>query len=203
MKTKLCKRCHVRKSIIDFPISRKGKNNQTIFRSECKSCKRIYDHLCYEKRIGRPASLMPRINYKVSDKHLVSALKSQSSIAAALRSVSLKPDSGGAYVRCRRLIAEYHIDTSHFKGHGWNKGKTLPPRRPIEDYLSGQTRISSHKLRLRLLKEGLKKHQCESCQRTSWLDAPIPLELHHIDGNRENNRLDNLQILCPNCHSIQ
>ncbi len=54
----------------------------------------------------------------------------------------------------------------------------------------------------KLWKNGLKDKKCEICGLTDlWLDKPIVLELHHIDGNRYNNDLTNLQILCPNCHS--
>lgn len=47
----------------------------------------------------------------------------------------------------------------------------------------------------------LRNHQCECCKLTTWLEQPINLELHHCDGDKSNNRLDNLQLLCPNCHS--
>ncbi len=53
-----------------------------------------------------------------------------------------------------------------------------------------------------MLNEGYKEHKCESCGLTTWLDKPIPLELHHIDGNRNNNTLENFQLLCPNCHAF-
>lgn len=58
------------------------------------------------------------------------------------------------------------------------------------------------KLRTRLLKEGIKKHVCEKCLRSEWGGQKIPLELHHIDGNSQNHILTNLEILCPNCHTV-
>ena len=51
-------------------------------------------------------------------------------------------------------------------------------------------------------KEKIKERKCESCGLTEWKGEEIPLELHHIDGNHFNNDLDNLQLLCPNCHSL-
>lgn len=48
----------------------------------------------------------------------------------------------------------------------------------------------------------LRGYKCECCGLEQWQDKPIPLELHHIDGDRYNNELDNLQLLCPNCHAL-
>lgn len=54
----------------------------------------------------------------------------------------------------------------------------------------------------RLLKEGLKKPICENCGLSEWQGVEIPLEIHHIDGDKTNNTIENLQILCPNCHAL-
>ena len=72
----------------------------------------------------------------------------------------------------------------------------------IKDILDGKYPYynTSH-LNYRLIKEGIKERRCEKCGRTHWFDDPIVLELHHIDGNKTNNSLENLQLLCPNCHS--
>lgn len=61
--------------------------------------------------------------------------------------------------------------------------------------------MTSYKLKLKLFKDGLKEKICESCNLSEWLGEPIPLELHHIDGNNANNSLENLQVVCPNCHA--
>ena len=55
---------------------------------------------------------------------------------------------------------------------------------------------------IKLLKEGYKEHKCENCGLTEWQGQPIPLEVHHKDGNRHNNTLENFQLLCPNCHAL-
>jgi hypothetical protein len=67
-------------------------------------------------------------------------------------------------------------------------------------YIANDIQISSNRLKKKLIEDGIKEHKCESCELTKWLDEPIPLELHHIDGNSYNNKLDNLTIICPNCH---
>ena len=61
--------------------------------------------------------------------------------------------------------------------------------------------ISSHRLKQKLIRDGLKEAKCEICGLSSWQGKEIPLELHHKDYNHYNNNLDNLQILCPNCHA--
>lgn len=53
----------------------------------------------------------------------------------------------------------------------------------------------------RLIKEGYKENKCEICGISEWMNKPISLQLHHKDGDHYNHVLDNLQILCPNCHS--
>lgn len=52
------------------------------------------------------------------------------------------------------------------------------------------------------MEEGIKPHQCECCKMTEWLGQPIPLELHHKDGNKNHNELSNYELLCPNCHAL-
>lgn len=72
---------------------------------------------------------------------------------------------------------------------------------PIEELLvAGRRRQRSH-IKARLLKEGLKRNVCETCGLSEWRGAPLSLELHHVNGEAEDNRLENLMLLCGNCHS--
>ena len=84
-------------------------------------------------------------------------------------------------------------------GKGFSKTKD---RMSLEDYLNNSKDIQSNKVKKKLLQEGIKEYKCESCGLTEWLGQPIPLELHHIDGNRYNNTIENFQLLCPNCHAF-
>ena len=59
------------------------------------------------------------------------------------------------------------------------------------DYLANSKDIQTNKIRNKLLKEGFKEHKCECCGNSEWLGQPIPLEVHHKDGNRNNNTLEN------------
>lgn len=77
-----------------------------------------------------------------------------------------------------------------------------PQEMPIEELLVvGREQTSRGHLKARLIKAGLKTEACERCGLTDWFGERLGLELHHINGNGRDNRLDNLQILCPNCHS--
>lgn len=75
-----------------------------------------------------------------------------------------------------------------------------PSKLPLELFVD-RPYMTSHKLKLRLYSDGIKEPKCEMCGIESWLGKPLSMHLHHVDGNRFNNNLDNLQILCPNCHT--
>lgn len=128
--------------------------------------------------------------------------RESSSYRQCLNKLGLK-EAGGNYACIKKKIKEYNIDISHFHHQAWNKGqKNESRKRPIEDYLSNKQTIQSWALKKRLLKENIFEHKCENCRSTTWLGKEIPLELHHIDGNHFNNNLNNLSMLCPNCHAL-
>ena len=72
---------------------------------------------------------------------------------------------------------------------------------PLEELLVENTNWQSNKLRRRLLESNVKEHKCEVCSLSTWNGRPIPLELDHISGDKTDNRLENLRMLCPNCHA--
>lgn len=90
-----------------------------------------------------------------------------------------------------------------YGGNQGCKGLSKPNGRELSllEYLEKSIDIQSNKVRKKLLDEGYKEHKCECCGLTEWLGEPIPLELHHKDGNHFHNELDNFQLLCPNCHA--
>ena len=120
--------------------------------------------------------------------------------ADVCRALNLKPSTGWQ-THIKRMAAKHGVDSSHFVGQSWSKGKTFK-KKSLEFYLVKSSIINSHKLKLRLIKEGVKRWRCEGCSKTTWRGSPIPLELHHINGDKKDNRLKNLQILCPNCHAV-
>jgi len=76
-----------------------------------------------------------------------------------------------------------------------------PKRTPTTLMLVKGSGYNRYHLKIRLLTEGLKLEQCERCGVTEWAGEPLAFELHHINGDGRDNRLENLQLLCPNCHS--
>ncbi|MBR4977846.1 MAG: HNH endonuclease [Bacteroidales bacterium] len=125
------------------------------------------------------------------------------SIAGMCRHLGLRP-SGGNYKLMHNAIDKYNLDTRHFRGQGWNVGLNFKPNPAIsiDKILVKESTFQSYKLKNRLLNEGLKSHICECCGLKTWQDKQIPLELHHINGDNRDNRLENLQLLCPNCHAL-
>lgn len=93
------------------------------------------------------------------------------------------------------------MEINYMGNMGLKGKKTDKKRKTALEYLKKDV-VVIPKLRKKLIEDGLKKEQCEMCGLSEWMNCKIVLELHHIDGNRFNNDLTNLQILCPNCHSL-
>lgn len=136
---------------------------------------------------------------KYTKEELAQFYKNSESYRDVAKKIGYNPNGGSAIRIVKELAIQYNFDMSHFKGQGHTKniGKKITP---TEKYLNNETKITSHKLRQRLLEEGYFEYKCSCCGLTEWLGQPIPLELHHKDGNKDNNNLDNLELRCPNCH---
>ncbi len=142
---------------------------------------------------------------KWSQIQLKEAVQNSKSYAGVMKLLGLKP-AGGNYDQLKKYVREYGFKTNHFTGRLWSKGLKLEfnPKIELKDILVKNSTYQSFKLKNRLYLAKLKEPKCEEC---GWAkmsnDGRIPLELDHINGDHHDNRLENLRVLCPNCHSLQ
>lgn len=142
---------------------------------------------------------------KWTDEQFIEAVALSLSYAEVIRKLGLKP-AGSNYDTVKRKISELNLDISHMTGQAWNQGNKYKPikqAKPLSEILvEHSTWINTNNLRKRLLKEGIKEHICECCGNSEWLGKPIALELHHVNGIKDDLRIENLILLCPNCHAF-
>ena len=140
-----------------------------------------------------------------SNQQLEIAVKGSTSYRQVLIRIGLI-EAGGNYDQVKKYINELGLDIAHFKGKGWNKGliNFENYHLTLKEILVKGSNYQSFKLKNRLFREGLKTPACEEC---GWAeqtqDGYLPLELDHINGDRHDNTLINLRVLCPNCHSLK
>lgn len=125
------------------------------------------------------------------------AVKNNYCYADVLRELNI-PVAGRNSDTLKRKIKEFDISTQHFTFQAKSKYKE---KVAIENYLTTNSHIKSYFLKQRLLKAKLKENKCEICGLSEWRGQPLAIQLHHINGDNTDNRIENLQMLCPNCHS--
>lgn len=129
---------------------------------------------------------------------VIDLIKESSSISEVCRKLNICVTNGN-FITIKNIITKYDIDVSHFKRIANHESiKKIP----TEEILVSNSSYPSTRLKERLFNEGYKERVCEICGISDWMNQKIVLQLHHKDGNRWNNLLENVQILCPNCHSM-
>lgn len=139
----------------------------------------------------------------IETEKLKEIVKNQKSLAGILKEIGVVFGGGGVFALKKRLVQE-NIDYSHIPlGLQHNKG--IPSgikKKDLSEILVYNSNYTRSKLKKRLIKENILKEECATCGLGPvWNNKPISLQLDHINGIYNDNRLKNLRILCPNCHT--
>lgn len=131
----------------------------------------------------------------ITNEEIIQACKNSKSMAEACSKLNMHFNT---FARKAKKLGVYITNQS-----GKNIPRKKSPKIPLLDILNGlHPSFQTNKLRKRLIKEGYKENICEICGCNGiWNNKPLALELHHVDGNRFNHSLENLMIICPNCHT--
>lgn len=136
---------------------------------------------------------------KYTKEFLSPIVKESFTMIEVVRKIGLRTDNGfSTYIA--KLVRKFEINFSHFKTQSQQARDRHPDTCPIEDYLSNKRPIGSDRLRQKLLFSGLKEKKCEECGILDWNGNYLSFNLHHKDNNHYNNNIENLMIVCPNCH---
>lgn len=139
---------------------------------------------------------------RYTESEFVEAVKGSKTFSEILRKIGLKA-TGGNFKTAKLKIKKFKCDISHFEFNSKNliKNSRTPSELDsllVKDSLSG---VSTSSLKKKLLKAGKIEPKCFECHLSEWQGKPLSLQLDHVNGINNDNRLCNLRLLCPNCHS--
>lgn len=137
------------------------------------------------------------IIWKIPEMVFRELIEKSQNFADVLSKIGIKC-TGGNYTTLKKRMREDKVDISHFR-------KNLPRKRPkmkLEDILVQNSTYARCSLKKRLLQEGVLKNQCYICgMNDKWNGKPLTLIIDHINGISDDNRIENLRIVCPACNS--
>jgi hypothetical protein len=141
-----------------------------------------------------------------TDEQMVVAVSGNQSVAGILKCLGLIP-TGSNYKTVYDAVKRLNLSTKHWTGQAHLRGKkcTWSRCRSLEEVLVKDSDYRNIKsMKKRLIEEGYIERVCSECgQGAEWNGKPLVLILDHINGVHNDNRLDNLRLLCPNCNSQQ
>ena len=142
------------------------------------------------------------MNIKYTKELLEPIVNSSISVADVMRKLNMNC-AGGSHAHLARRIKYFKLDTTHFTGQGWRRGKRLPVVSASDALVlrTDGTRQRAYILRRCLIDSGV-EYKCSICGIDPvWNDKELRLQVDHINRNWLDDRLENLRFVCPNCHS--
>lgn len=137
--------------------------------------------------------------YQVSDEEFKTIVANSFSYSDCLRALGLSTNGGSSTDVLKRRIKELECPIEHFNG---TKSGILQRSKSLDEILiENSTYSNTCNLKKRLLDAQLLEYKCACCGISEWQAKPISLQLDHVNGNHTDNRIENLRLLCPNCHS--
>ena len=151
------------------------------------------------KKLARSTKIYYLCSMKrYTEEQLRDSVVNNNSIVQVIRDLGYKVSGGNVWRRIKKEIEDLKLDTTHF-----DKGVSKKSRYELDSILVSNSNYRNvGQLKLRLVSNNLLEYKCQICDNIGlWLDQPITLQLDHINGVRDDNRIENLRFLCPNCHS--
>lgn len=132
-------------------------------------------------------------------------IKDSKTISEVLEKLGMRC-AGGNFKTIHKYIEEYGIDTNHFNEHEEKiiklKERFERNKKPLSELLIENSNYNRGSLKKRLINENLLEYKCRKCDNIGeWMGEKLVLQLEHKNGVHNDNRLENLEFLCPNCHT--
>jgi hypothetical protein len=175
-------------------LNARGAAYQT-FKRRCKTLHADLSHFVKEKDLRKLLSI----------EEIKEACTQSISRQETLKRLKLNPQTGVNVSWIQKQILSFNIDTTHWLGKAHLTGRKNPwvIGRPLSEILvQNSDYMNSSTLKKRLVDAALLEYKCNRCGISNWLGEKLSLQLEHKNGDHTDNRIDNLCLLCPNCHSL-